>query len=421
MSAANVGTGSAASVIGLWIDNSSATIGNNVAQNTVRSLANNDPAAAVWVTGMQYNGATTGTHTVQRNFIHMISAPNTTSATATVNGINVQGGLTTYQNNMVALGGNMTANSPQINGIAETIAGTDNFYHNSVYIGGTGVAAGTANSFAFQSSITLNTRNFRNNIFFNARSNGARNYPKHYAIQVGGTAPARRLTSNNNILFANGTGGIRRSIQLDRPVDLGELAVSDRERREQFSVDPQFNAATAATPDLHLHPTNPTVAEGNGADVGVIDDFDGQTRASLTPVDIGADAGNYSGIDLAGPGISYSALANTASTGNRVLSVTLTDVTGVATGGNAPRLFQQERGSVFLDRMRAFDRNGQQRCLGLYDRQFAGRRRRRDRHGPATLSSRRTRSAISRRIRARALAAPTSIRSQLRRRRRTSI
>ena len=121
MSAANVGTGSAASVIGLWIDDTSATIGNNVAQNTVRSLSNNDPAAAVWATGMQYNGSTTGTHVVQRNFIHSISTPSS-SATATVNGINVQGGLTTYQNNMVALGGSMTANSPQINGINERSA-----------------------------------------------------------------------------------------------------------------------------------------------------------------------------------------------------------------------------------------------------------------------------------------------------------
>ncbi|MBK8149137.1 MAG: hypothetical protein IPK58_13265 [Acidobacteria bacterium] len=347
MSAANVGTGSAASVIGLWIDNSSATIGNNVAQNTVRSLANNDPAAAVWVTGMQYNGATTGTHTVQRNFIHTISAPNTTSATATVNGINVQGGLTTYQNNMVALGGNMTANSPQINGIAETIAGTDNFYHNSVYIGGTGVAAGTANSFAFQSSITLNTRNFRNNIFFNARSNGAAT-SKHYAIQVGGTAPAPGgLTSNNNILFANGTGGFVGRFNLIDQLTLANWQSATGNDANSFSVDPQFNAATAATPDLHLHPTNPTVAEGNGADVGVIDDFDGQTRASLTPVDIGADAGNYSGIDLAGPGISYTALANTASTGNRVLSVTLTDVTGVATGGNAPRVYFNKNAGAY--------------------------------------------------------------------------
>ncbi len=348
MSAANTGTGSSASVIGLWVDNTSATIGNNVAENTIRSLANNDSAGAVWVTGLHYNGSTTGTHTVQRNFVHSISAPNTTSATATVNGVNVQGGATTFRNNMIAVGGNMTANSPQINGINETIAGTDNFYHNSVYIGGTGVAAGSANSFAFQSSITLNTRNYRDNIFFNARSNGAAT-GKHYAIRVGGTAAAPSgLTSNNNILFANGTGGFTGLFNVVDQATIADWRTATGNDGNSFSANPQFNAPTNATPDLHLHPTNATVAEGNGADVGVTDDFDGQVRASLTPVDIGADAGNYVGLDLAGPGISYTALGNTASTGNRVISATLTDNTGVATGGNAPRVyFNKNAGSYF--------------------------------------------------------------------------
>ena len=66
------------------------------------------------------------------------------------------------------------------------------------------------------------------------------------------------------------------------------------------------------SPDLHIHPTNATVVEGNGADVGVTNDFDGQTRASFTPVDIGADAGNFNGIDLSAPNITYTALGNTS-------------------------------------------------------------------------------------------------------------
>jgi hypothetical protein len=36
------------------------------------------------------------------------------------------------------------------------------------------------------------------------------------------------------------------------------------------------------------------LVEGNGFDiVSVTDDYDGQTRSTLTPVDIGADAGNF--------------------------------------------------------------------------------------------------------------------------------
>lgn len=341
MAAANVGTGSSASTIGLWIDNTSATIGNNISQNTISTLSNSNATAAVWVTGLHYNGSTTGTHTVQRNYIHTVSTASS-SATATVNGVNIQAGATTYRNNMIAVGSNMTAQSPQINGINETTAGTDNFYHNSVYIGGTGVAAGTANSFAFQSAITTNTRNYRDNIFFNARSNGGAT-GKHYAIRVGGTAPAPAgLTSNNNILFANGTGGFVGLFNAIDRISLADWQTATGNDGASFSVDPQFNDPTNAVPDLHLHPTNPTVAEGNGSDVGVTDDFDGQTRSGLTPVDIGADAGNFVGIDLAGPAITYTPLLNTSSTSTRTLNVTITDNSGVASGGLAPRIYQRK-------------------------------------------------------------------------------
>ena len=44
-------------------------------------------------------------------------------------------------------------------------------YFNSVYIGGSGVLAGGSNSFAFFSDVVTNTRSFRDNIFWNARSN----------------------------------------------------------------------------------------------------------------------------------------------------------------------------------------------------------------------------------------------------------
>lgn len=96
-----------------------------------------------------------------------------------------------------------------------------------------------------------------------------------------------------------------------------------------------------------------TVAEGNGADVGVINDFDGQTRASLTATDIGADAGNFVGQDLSAPVITYTPFLNTSLISNRVLSVTITDVTGVATGGVAPRIYYRKtQVHIFLPRLR---------------------------------------------------------------------
>ncbi|MFZ2617472.1 MAG: hypothetical protein WA077_15905, partial [Anaerolineae bacterium] len=344
LSAGNIGTGSTASLIGLWVDGSSVTSAHNVAQNTVHSLSNTNAAAAVWVTGLQFNGSTSAAHTVQRNLIYNLSTPSS-SATATVNGVNVQGGTTTYQNNMIALGNDMTANSPQINGMAEVVAGTDNFYHNSVYIGGAAVAAGTANSYAFQSTITTNTRNYRDNIFYNGRSNGAAT-GKHYAVRVGGTAPnPTGLTSNNNDYLANGAGGVFGYFNSLDVANLAAWQAAVGQDANSFESDPQYLAPTAAAPDLHINPSVATVVEGNGFLIASItDDYDGQTRASLTPTDIGADAGDFTSAgDISPPSIAYTALGNTASTADRILAATITDVTGVPTSGALqPRIYYKK-------------------------------------------------------------------------------
>ncbi len=93
--------------------------------------------------------------------------------------------------------------------------------------------------------------------------------------------------------------------------------------------------------DLHLQTVNPAEAKGV-AGTGVTDDFDGQTRSSLTPDDIGADAGNFiyaAGSTEQSPVISFTPAANTNSNANRVLTgfATITDDVSVAGGDNAPR------------------------------------------------------------------------------------
>ena len=86
-------------------------------------------------------------------------------------------------------------------GMAES-AGTNSFYFNSIYIGGTGVV-GTGNStFAFVSSLTSGTRTYLGNIFWNARSTDT-GTGNNYAIVVSGPG----FTSDRNDLFATGTLG----------------------------------------------------------------------------------------------------------------------------------------------------------------------------------------------------------------------
>ena len=330
------GTTTTASMIGMSL--TSTTPNQTVSQNTIFNLTNSNTTAATVVTGIQFTGSTV--NVVERNLIYGLTSA-TNSATAEVNGIRVAGGTTTYRNNMIAIGAGITnaigavatnSSTAAINGIMESL-GTNSFFHNSVYIGGT-ATAGTGASFAFNGVQTTNTRSFRDNIFFNARTNSGAT-GKHYAVKINGTTPnPTGLTINNNLYFANGTGAVFGFFNSLDVANIAAWKIAVGQDAGSFESNPQYNDPTNATPDLHLHPTNATVAEANGFDVGVVNDYDGQTRSGLTPVDIGADAGNFVGIDLAPPVIVYTPLGNTSLITNRTLASTITDVTsGVPTSG----------------------------------------------------------------------------------------
>lgn len=348
----NIGTGTSTGASMIGINVTATTPNHTLSQNTIYNLNNSNTTAAGIVTGIQFTGSTA--NVVERNLIYGLTSA-TNSTTAEINGIRVSGGTTVYRNNMIALGagvanaiGGAATNSATtgINGINESL-GTNQFFHNSVYIGGS-PTAGTGSSYAFNGIQTTNTRSFRNNIFFNARNNSGAT-GKNYAVKINGTTVnPTGLTINNNLYFANGSGGVFGFFNSLDVANLAAWKTAVGQDANSFEGNPQYLDPTNATPDLHLNPSVATLAEGNGADVGVINDFDGQTRASLTPVDIGADAGNFTGIDFSAPSITYTPLLNTSSTANRIQTVTITDATGVATGGNAPRIyFNKNAGTYF--------------------------------------------------------------------------
>ncbi len=350
----NIGSATAAgaSIIGIGFSSNIPT--QMVRQNTIHTLNNTNASAASVVTGIHFTGST-GANLVERNFIYGLTVA-TNSTSAEVNGIRIAGGTTTYRNNMIALGegignaiGAAASNSTTvgINGINES-TGNNNFLHNSVYIGGT-ATAGAGTSCAFNSIQTFVTRSLRNNIFFNARTNGGAT-GKHYAVKINGTAPnPTGLTINNNLYHTSGTGGV---FGFFNSLDVADLATwrtnVGQDAASLAGYDPQFIAPAAATPDLHIHATNPTVIEASGTDLGVADDYDGQTRSGLTPVDMGADAGNFMVNDVIGPNMVFTPLVNTPSTTNRTLVVTITDATGVAAGGNAPRIYYRKTGGGYF-------------------------------------------------------------------------
>ncbi|MBK8553635.1 MAG: hypothetical protein IPL53_22310 [Ignavibacteria bacterium] len=182
-----------------------------LSQNSIYNFKNTNVTDATAFTGIYFHSSS-GTNLVSRNFIHnnIISSNN-----AVLTGIQAVSGTATYQNNMISLGTDTSGNSitvgAYIRGIFETSGSTNNFYFNTVYIGGR-PSTGSNNTFAFISDIVNNTRNFRNNIFLNGRSNNG-STGKHYAVNVAGSAPnPAGLTINNNVYLANGTGGNSRAL-----------------------------------------------------------------------------------------------------------------------------------------------------------------------------------------------------------------
>ncbi len=342
--APNTGTTATASIIGLYSSNAFA--GQMVRQNSFFNFTNSTATAAAVITGIYYIGPTTGTNSIERNLIHSFSL-SSTSATATLNGIYNAGGLTTLKNNMIRLGitsaGASLTSVSQINGIYEN-SGINNYYNNSVYVGGTGVVGTTGSTYCFYSTVTTSPRNIVDNIFFNARSGGATG--KHYAIRVAGTGvnPAG-LTSNYNLLFANGaTGGTLGYYNADM-LTIAAWKAATGQDMASGNGDPNFINATGTSALVDLHVQNPTPIEAAGIALSsVTDDYDGQTRSSLTPPDVGADAGNFTlGADVFGPNITFTPLGN-GGTANRVVSnfATITDNVGVAAGANVPRLYYKK-------------------------------------------------------------------------------
>jgi trimeric autotransporter adhesin len=350
-------TGSSAtfiSALGLNVSGTAQTIGSTqINGNIIHSISNTNATAASIAFGANFVLSPLISNVVSKNFIHSIGL--STTAAGIIAGMQVTNGLTSYSNNIIRVGvdaaGSQLNGPYTITGIVD-VTGFSSYYHNSVYIGGNAVSTGASNSFAFNSSVVTNSRNYINNIFYNARSNtGATG--KHYAIRVGGTtANPAGLFSNYNDLLVSGTGGF---VGLFNGVDQATIAdwrTATGNDANSISADPMFVSpnGTSATVDLHISTVVPTSIESGGQGVpSVTEDYDGQLRSGLTPVDIGADAGNFILLDISAPGIGYTPLTAPCGTGDISLNgVMITDGTGIPLmGANIPRIYFRKNAGTY--------------------------------------------------------------------------
>ncbi|MCX8050286.1 MAG: fibronectin type III domain-containing protein, partial [Chlorobi bacterium] len=336
--------------------------GHIVRGNVVHSLLSTNTStvtASHWVLGMGVNSSTSaGVVLVERNSIHSLAlsaTPSSTSVAVIGTGMLIFGGQTNIRNNMIRLGldpnGNAVTGQVSFYGLYKNNSQPTGIYHNSIYIGGS-VASG-AGTVLYSIGLfraATSTDEIRNNIVqVNRTTSSGTGY--HVGVVIGATTT---LAMDNNLYYVPGTGGFVGGIGTSTVTLYQTLAAwrsgSGMDASTGYGdanfVNPNGSATTG---DLHISTTGSTPVESNGAPIvyspAVTEDFDGQSRSSLTPIDIGADAGNFTTNDIVPPVIQFTPLGNgTASSTRTVPNIVIIDGgSGVNTAtGTRPRLYYKK-------------------------------------------------------------------------------
>ena len=215
-----------------------------------------------------------------------------------------------------------------------TTTGGVNLYYNSVNLSGNfpGYASAATITTALYVGTSTSSLDIRNNIFVNTLNNENATYgptSKSYAF-YSAISNSAYTQLNNNDYFVSGAQGVLAYLSGDITT-LAALKTATGKDANSINANPNFNTNTNLTP----LPGSPVV--GAGTVVSVTTDFLGGSRSGTPSI------GAYeTARDAGAPAITYTPLALTCLTSNRTLSVTITDLSGVATGANAPRVYYRK-------------------------------------------------------------------------------
>jgi hypothetical protein len=338
---------SAVALYGIRISTGSASIYDNLI-NTLTQTSG--VGTGQNIVGIDVGGST---HSIYRNAIHTLTQA--TASGGAISGILATGTAVTIYNNLLAnLRYNGINGSPGVR--AMSVGATNStVYYNSVYLSGTATTSSHQSAALYISSGTVD---YRNNILFNDYKYTTGGTPRAVAVWLNGGSVA--ASSNNNLVHGSSAVG---TPALSCTGTAGSQQATLAGYRTQIGGGGRESQAfTESSPAIFTSSTNPhlsgtaTQAE-NGAvrittPLAIDQDYDLTLRQGETGYagtgsapDIGADEGNFTLLDLTAPTIAYTALANTTSFANRTLAVTITDLSGIGSGANLPRLYYRKGSS----------------------------------------------------------------------------
>jgi len=343
-----------------------AGVSNVISGNTISNLSNtNILTTAVNIGGISL--AVASNVQVSNNVIYGISntgVSTSTIAPSQVYGVFIRGGVGTFtlNNNMISLGTGQSDNTAYSGVVLYGGGGAIGLrmLYNTINIAGN-VTAGAQNSFCFyrggySAFAATWSVELRNNLFTNSRTGGT-GFHMAIANNFAGTSNTTGWgpnASNNNILNASNAAAVA---WFNGPVTFAgwQAAMACDGLSYSGASVTYLNPAS----DLHINMgLTPNLIESGGAVIaGFNTDIDGQVRPGPIPSvngggiapDIGADEFDGVILDIMPAVISHTALGGTCSTGDRTLTATITDATGVPiTGPLMPRVYFRKNANAYF-------------------------------------------------------------------------
>jgi hypothetical protein len=238
-----------------------------ISANKIYNISNTYASFTGSVAGVYYWGENT-TGLIEKNFIHDLSV--SPGSSASIHGIKIAIGITTCSNNVITLGGNT---STSLYGIYEAGVPYQNshIYFNTVYLGGSPVS-GSHNSACLYNAGAISTRDFRNNIFHNARSNNGSS-GKHYAMFI--LYPGGNFNCDYNDYWTTGSGGQTGYYGADKssiPIVTGVTGNDDN----SLALSAGFANAGGITESSYY----PSICLPAATGTGVTSDYEGTARTA---------------------------------------------------------------------------------------------------------------------------------------------